>query len=123
MQKTVTKNEETTVTTSVGIARIPLEIQNPETIAAQVCDLIRGHWSIENSLHRTRDVIFNEDTSTIRSGHAPQTMAILKNIVTSLFQRGTVRSFPTAMRRFAANPEELFTFLGLTAVQKAHIYA
>jgi predicted transposase YbfD/YdcC len=123
MQKTVTKNKETTVTTSVGIARIPLSIQNLEMIAAQICNLIRGHWGIENSLHRTRDVIFNEDNATIRKGHAPQTMAILKNIVTSLFHRGTVRSFPTAMRRFAANPEELFAFLGLQTVQKARIYA
>lgn len=124
MQKTVTKNGvATTTTTSVGIARIPLEILDKQNIAEQICGLIRGHWGIESRLHRTRDVTFNEDKSTIRKGHAPQTMAILKNIVTSLFHRGTVRSFPTAMRRFAANPEELFDFLGLTSLQKTHVYA
>jgi predicted transposase YbfD/YdcC len=128
MQKTVTKKnrlgiQETTTTVSVGIAGIHEEILEGGKEAQQITGLIRGHWSIENSLHRTRDVTFNEDNSTIRIGHAPQTMAILKNIVTSLFHRGTVRSFPTAMRSFAANPEELFTFLGLTAVQKAHVYA
>lgn len=123
MQKTVTKNGTTTVTTSVGIARIPLEILHSEKIAAQICGLIRGHWGIENRLHRTRDVTFNEDKSTIRIGHAPQTMAILKNIVTSLFHRGTVRNFKSAMRKFASDPEELFDFLGLTTVQKAPVYA
>ena len=123
MQKTVTKKGTTIVTTSVGIARIPEEIQNVGKEAEQIAGLIRGHWGIENRLHRTRDVTFNEDKSTIRKGHAPQTMAILKNIVTSLFHRGTVRSFPAAMRRFAANPEELFDFLGLTTIQKTQVYA
>jgi predicted transposase YbfD/YdcC len=121
MQKTVTKKNaagilETTTTTSVGITRIPEGIQDLGNVSEQITSLIRGHWGIENSLHRTRDVTFNEDNATIRIGHAPQTMAILKNIVISLFHRGTMRSFPTAMRRFAAHPEELFTFLGLTAV-------
>lgn len=123
MKKTVTKGGEKTVTTSVGIAKIPEAIRNETKTAEQITGYIRGHWGIENRLHRTRDVVFNEDKSTIRKGHAPQTMAILKNIVTSIFHRGTVRNFRSAMRRFAANPEELFDFLGLTTVQKARIYA
>lgn len=128
MKKTVTRKGEKTVMTSVGIARIPEVIQeqgytkrNP--LAEQIARYIREHWGIENRLHRTRDVVFNEDKSTIRIGHAPQTMAILKNIVTSIFHRGTVRNFKSAMRRFAADPEELFDFPGLSAVQKAHLYA
>jgi predicted transposase YbfD/YdcC len=126
MRKIVTKKnaegiKETITTVSVGIARIPDEILVTGKIAEQIAGLIRGHWGIENRLHRTRDVTFNEDNCTIRKGHAPQTMAILKNIVTSLFHRGTVRSFPAAMRRFAAKPEELFSFLGLPEAQKAYI--
>jgi predicted transposase YbfD/YdcC len=123
MKKTVTKGGGTTTTISVGIARIPDEIAEKEKIAEQIAGLIRGHWGIENRLHRQRDVIFNEDKSTIRENHAPQTMAILKNIVTSIFHRATVRNFKSAMRKFAADPEELFDFLGLTAVQKTKIYA
>jgi predicted transposase YbfD/YdcC len=118
MKKTITKDKQTTTTVSVGIARIPSEIRNEEKTAEQITGLIRGHWGIENRLHRQRDVIFNEDKSTIRKGHAPQTMAILKNIVTSLFHRGTVRNFKSAMRKFAADPEELFQFLGLTQAAK-----
>lgn len=123
MKKTVIKNREATTTVSVGIARIPDEILEKEKAAEQISGLIRGHWGIENRLHRQRDVVFNEDKSTIRTGHAPQTMAVLKNIVTSIFHRGTVRNFKSAMRKFAADPEELFSFLGLTSVQKAHVYA
>jgi predicted transposase YbfD/YdcC len=123
MKKTIIKNREATTTVSVGIARIPDEILEKEKTAEQISGLIRGHWGIENRLHRQRDVVFNEDKSTIRTGHAPQTMAILKNIVTSLFHRGTVRNFKTAMRKFAADPEELFNFLGLISAQKAQGYA
>lgn len=123
MKKTVTEDGKTTTTVSVGIARIPAGILEKEKPAEQLCGYIRGHWGIENRLHRTRDMTFNEDKSTIRKGHAPQTMAILRNIVTSIFHRATVRNFKSAMRKFAANPEELFQFLGLTAVQEAYVYA
>lgn len=123
MKKTVTKDKETITAVSVGIAGIPALLRKEDKIAAQIAGYIRGHWGIENRLHRQRDVVFNEDKSTIRKGHAPQTMAILKNIVTSIFHRGTVRNFKSAMRKFAADPEELFDFLGLTTVQKAHVYA
>src|SRR5215472_17249064 len=40
--------------------------------------LIRGHWSIENGLHYVRDVTFQEDRSHIRTGHAPQILAALR---------------------------------------------
>ncbi|WP_353736744.1 MULTISPECIES: ISAs1 family transposase [unclassified Moorena] len=39
---------------------------------------IRQHWSIENQLHWVLDVTFGEDSSRIRTGHAPQNMALLK---------------------------------------------
>ena len=125
--KTVTKkdaegNPQTTTVVSVGIACIPQGIRQ-EDIAQQVYAYIRGHWSIENRLHRQRDMVFHEDHATIRRGNAPQIMASTKNIVLSLFHRATVRSFTTAQRRFAAHPEELFAFLGLNQVQKAQIYA
>lgn len=128
MTKSVTKKnsegaQETINTVSVGIARLPEEIVEKTKEAEQVAGYIRGHWGIENRLHRQRDVVFNEDKSTIRKDHAPQTMAILKNIVTSIFHRGTVRNFKSAMRKFAADPEELFDFLGLKAVQQANVYA
>lgn len=104
---------------AVGIASLPKEYAT----AQKLNQYIRGHWSIENGLHRTRDVSFHEDKATIRKGSAPQIMAALKNLVISIFHRATVRSFPTAFRRFAAKPQELFHFLGLPKVQKSFIYA
>ena len=42
--------------------------------AEQLQSLRRGHWGIE-AVHYVRDVIFGEDASTVRSGHAPQNLA------------------------------------------------
>lgn len=39
---------------------------------------IRQHWSIENQLHWVLDVTFGEDACRIRTGHAPENMALLK---------------------------------------------
>jgi len=50
-------------------------------------------------------------------------MAGFRNLVISIFQRGNVKSYPQAFRRFSAHPEELFTFLGLNQVQQKVIYA
>lgn len=115
----VTRKGVTTREVAVGIASLPEEYAS----AQKLNYYIRGHWSIENSLHRTRDVSFHEDKATIRTRGAPQLMAALRNLVISIFHRATVRSFPTAFRRFAAHPEELFSFLGLPEVQNAHVYA
>ena len=51
--------------------------------AAQLQAARRGHWGIE-STHYVRDVTFGEDASTIRTGHAPQNLAALRNLVIGL---------------------------------------
>jgi len=123
LTKHVTITGRTTTEESVGIARIPQNLLKDVSVEKKITESIRGHWSIENRLHRQRDTVFHEDHATIRCGNAPQTMAILRNLVTSVFHLGTVRSFPKAQRRFAAKPYELFAFLGLTDVQKQFSYA
>lgn len=93
------------------------------SLAKDVSKYLRGHWSIENNLHRVRDTSFHEDQSTIRTRGAPQVMAALKNLVINIFQRGQVKSYPQAFRRFSAHPEELFAFLGLNQSTYRIIYA
>lgn len=112
-KREIRRNDETTTEVAIGIASFPKELANLAT-ADKLNQYLRGHWGIENGLHRTRDVSFHEDKATIRKGKAPQIMAALRNLVISILHRGTVRSFQAAFRRFAAHPEELFQFLGLT---------
>ena len=46
--------------------------------AAALAQTIRGHWAIENPLHWTLDVTFQEDLSRIRKGHGAQNMALVR---------------------------------------------
>ena len=64
--------------------------------AKQIAHAVRAHWLVENTLHWTLDVVFNEDKSTVRKDHAPQNMAIVRHLVLNLlnnakqhFKKGT----------------------------------
>ena len=46
----------------------------------------RGHWTVENRLHWTRDVTFNEDNSQLRTGSAPRNMAAFRNLTLNTFR-------------------------------------
>ena len=48
--------------------------------ANKIGSAIRQHWGIENSVHWTLDVTFNEDECRIRSLHSPQNFALLRRI-------------------------------------------
>lgn len=52
---------------------------------------IRDHWGIENTLHWTLDMSFNEDYSRIRKENAPQVMAILRHVALNILQQGKLR--------------------------------
>lgn len=58
---------------------------------------VRGHWSIENSLHWQLDMSFGEDRSRIRKGHADANFAVVRRMALSLLkneksQKGGVKT-------------------------------
>jgi predicted transposase YbfD/YdcC len=69
----------------------------PEELAAW----IRGHWQIENGLHRVRDVTYAEDLSQVRTGNAPQVMASLRNLAISLHRLAGATNMAKALRHLA----------------------
>lgn len=85
-----------------GIASLSPERADARRLAA----LLRGHWGIENRLHWVRDVILGEDASRIRTGHAPQVMAVFRNVAVSLLGLLGFDSPSEALRHFAWNPAE-----------------
>jgi predicted transposase YbfD/YdcC len=78
----------------------------PEADAARLLAITRRHWGIESGLHYRRDVTLREDRSRVRTGHAPQLLAAINNLVLSVFARLGYSSAPQARRHFAAHLEE-----------------
>ena len=64
--------------------------------AAEALGFVRGHWGIENRLHWCLDVAFDEDRSRVRSGHAPQNLALLRKMALNLLRqhpsKGSIKS-------------------------------
>lgn len=59
-----------------GIASLNTDLAGP----AHLNHYTRRHWTVENRLHYVRDVTFREDSSQVRTGTAPRTMASFRNL-------------------------------------------
>ena len=55
---------------------------------------IRGHWGIENPLHWTLDVTFQEDLSRVRKGHGAQNMALVRKFALNKLRAAPQLSHP-----------------------------
>ena len=73
--------------------------------AARLLALRRGHWSIENGLHRHKDVNFGEDASLIHVGAGPTVMALLRDAALSLLHQAGIRRIASSLRRHSQQPE------------------
>lgn len=77
---------------------------------------VRRHWAIENRLHWPRDVVLGEDACRVRTGHAPQVLAALRNCVVGLLRTWQVPNLAAAVRTYAWSPAPaIFDLLGLVA--------
>jgi predicted transposase YbfD/YdcC len=70
--------------------------------AQHLLDCIRQHWSIENSCHWSLDVVFREDDSRIRMGHAPRNFAILRRFALNLLKHDPLKASLNQKRFHAA---------------------
>ena len=70
---------------------------------ADLLALVRGHWRAEHP-HWLRDVVWEEDKSTIRAGNAPQVMSAITNLAITLFRLQGVTKITAETRRNAQNP-------------------
>ena len=85
-----------------GMTSLPCSAAN----AAQMNQIVRQHWTVENASHWVRDVTFWEDASRVRCGNLPQVMAALRNTCIGLIRRAGWSNVAAARRYFAANPKE-----------------
>jgi predicted transposase YbfD/YdcC len=55
--------------------------------AARILTATRAHWSVENTLHWTMDVVFAEDASRVRLDEAPENFAVIRHIAINLLKQ------------------------------------
>ncbi len=107
LRRTTTTRHKTTVDVVYLITSADRMAAPPATLASWV----RNHWGIENRLHWVRDVTFDEDRSQVRTGHAPQVMATLRNLAISLLRLAGWTGIATALRHHAQDPQRPLTLL------------
>jgi predicted transposase YbfD/YdcC len=78
---------------------------------ARLLALKRGHWAIENRLHRRKDVTFGEDASLIRAGQGPTVLALLRDAAVSVLHRAGIRRVAAHLRRHSQFPTEAVTLV------------
>ena len=90
------KTGKTSVELAYGVTRRTPESADP----AQVLALNRNHWVIENRCHYILDWNWNEDRSTIRTGHGPENI--------------TRDSVAATLRKLHRNIRLVFDYLRMT---------
>jgi len=77
---------------------------------------LKNHWCIENNLHWVKDVVFNEDRHSLRTGNAPQVMSWLRSMVISLCNALKLRSISDTIHNLEKSTRLLGKFLRMVAV-------
>ncbi len=71
---------------------------------------IRGHWTIENSLHWVKDVIHNEDNNRIRTKNGPMNSAVFSSIAINIHRKYGSHSITESQIKFNAKFNEIFNY-------------
>jgi predicted transposase YbfD/YdcC len=73
---------------------------------AQVLALRRGHWIIENTLHRQKDVLWREDASQVHLGAGPAVLSLLRDAAINLLHLAGHRDLAARTRALSQFPHQ-----------------
>jgi len=106
-RRVIVATGEVQVETTYGVTSLPPESAS----AAAVEALWRGHWAIENKVHRVRDGTFAEDAWQVRTGAAPQALAALRNGLLNLLRALGWTNIADAVRHYGAYTQRALALL------------
>jgi len=90
-----------------GLTSLPQEVASAE----QLLHRVRQHWQIENRNHWRRDATLGEDRTKTGSKQAALVIAALNNAILALLDKAGVHNLRSAMRTFAAYPEQALALI------------
>ena len=105
-----TIRREKSVEVVYGIASLSAVWANAEILLTAS----RDHWKIESELHDTRDVTLREDAGRVRSGTAPQVLAVLRNAIVHLLAAVDAQSLPEAIEQLQIYPARAQELIGIS---------
>ena len=76
--------------------------------------MIRQHWDIENKLHWSLDVTFNEDRCRIRKEHAPENVAAVRHIALNLLRQEHSQHMSLRQKRLLCGLDEHYLLMVLS---------
>ena len=77
--------------------------------AAELGRVIRSHWDIENGLHWVLDVVYREDDSRVRGGHAGANLGLIRRVAVALTRRAPGKGSGKMKRKKAGWDDEFMT--------------
>ena len=91
---------------TVEVVYLITSATHTEAPPAVLTSWVQGHWHIENRLHWCRDVTFDEDRSTVRTGRAPHVMASLRNTAITLLRLTGQTNIAAGLRHHSRHPQQ-----------------
>lgn len=107
-ERMILKTGQISSETTYGITSLPFSAVD----AAGLEQLWRGHWTIENRVHRVRDGTMCEDSGQIRAGHSAHTLAALRNAILNLFRQHGWTNIADALRHYGASVHHCLALIG-----------
>ncbi|PBB88912.1 ISAs1 family transposase [Mesorhizobium sp. WSM3864] len=81
----------------------------------KLAETVRAHWTIENQLHWSLDVVFHEDDARTRKDNAPQNLAVIRRLAQNILAAHPLdKPIASKMRRANWSKDffyELFTHM------------
>lgn len=107
LERRGTRNGKPVYESICGLTSLPPEVASP----AQLLSYVQKHWHIENRCHWRRDATLREDACTVRHPLVATILAVLNSAILALLDHCQVTNARTAIRTFAAFPEQALALL------------
>ena len=79
--------------------------------ATEVLHAVRAHWDVENKLHWTLDVVFNEDQHTYTQRRGAENMSVLRQFALNLLKQDTSKGSLKGKRKKAAWDDDFRAYI------------